>query len=266
MTTSRPPQLRSAQRAVFQSRALRAALSRVVRFARLAGAACAAGCLLLGAAHAQIAPGEYLGENGTGRLVIQAASGGVQKFQLNSYGANGHSCEVEGSIRGNVARVPTEDKQPPCVIKFSAKGENLDVNADGGQCQSFCGARASIGTVFLKPAPGCTTAEVKKTRTAFKQQFDKKDFAQARALLQPVVDKCVKLMNDVDEGWVRNDLALTLLRLNDKPGCLKMLESFKDLAAMDQKALEENYPPFDAQIRAPIARATRTNLKLCGAK
>lgn len=250
MNTPRLPLSRSAQRAVFQ-------------FARLA---CATGALLLGTAHAQLAPGEYLGESGTGRLVIQAASGGAQKFQLNSYGANGHSCEVEGSIRGTVARVPTEDKQPPCVIKFNAKGESVGVEADGAMCQSFCGARATIGDTFLKPAPGCGTAEVKKTRAAFKQQFDKKDYAQAKALLQPVVDKCVKLMNDVDEGWVRNDMALTLLRLNDKPGCLKMLESFKDLAAMDQKALEENYPPFDAQLRAPVARATRTNMKLCGAK
>jgi len=122
-----------------------------------------------------------------------------------------------------------------------------------------------LGGSFLKPEPGCAIAEVKKTRTAFKQQFDRKDFAQAKALLQPVADKCFKTMNEVDEGWIRNDLALTYLRLNDKPGCLKLLEPFKDLAAMSAKDVADNYPPFDAEQRAPIARATRTNMKLCGA-
>jgi hypothetical protein len=32
------------------------------------------------------------------------------------------------------------------------------------------------------------------------------------------------------------------------------------------RQLADNYPPFDAEQRAPIARATRTNLRLCSAK
>ena len=219
-------------------------------------------------AHAQQAfpPGEYLGEGGTGRLRIEAQAGGAQKFNLESYGANGHSCQVDGSLRGRTARVPTEEKEPPCVINFTQKGEAIQVEAGSPSCSFFCGARATIGDVFLKPPAGCASAEVKRSRTVFKQQFDRKDYAGAKATLQPVADKCLKLMNDVDEGWIRNDLALTYLRLDDKPGCLKLLEPFKDLAAMDEKALTENYPPFDAQIRAPIARATRTNIRLCGGK
>jgi len=219
-----------------------------------------------GAAHAQnFAPGEYLGEGGRGNLRLEGAAGGAQKFFLESYGANGHSCQVDGTLRAGTARVPTEDKEPPCVLKFKNKADGIEVGAESPSCQFFCGARATIGDSFLKPPAGCTTAEVKKTRTAFKQQFDKKDYTQARVLLQPVVDKCLKTMNEVDEGWVRNDMALTLLRLNDKPGCVKMLESYKELAAMNDKQLADSYPPFDAQIREPIARATRTNLKLCGA-
>ena len=224
-----------------------------------------AGLLLgAGAARAQLAPGEYITQNGWGVLKIEALTGGTQKFAIEAMGANAHTCSLDGAIRGRQARIPTGDKEPPCVVDFVAKADGVDVQPKSDDaCRSFCGARARFEGMYNKPAPGCRVAEIGKTRTAFKQQYDKKSYAEARATLGPLLANCGKTLTDIDEGWIRNDLAITLYRLGEAAECQRVLEPLKELAAMTPKQIEENYPPSDAQNQAPIARAARANLNLC---
>jgi len=225
----------------------------------------AAGMLLAGGiAHAQLAPGEYITQNGWGVLKIEAPAGGAQKFSIEAVGANAHTCSLDGAIRGRQARVATGDKEPPCVVDFVPKGAGIDVQPKSDEaCRAFCGARAQFEGLYDKPAPGCRVGEIAKTRTTFKQQYDKKAYLEARATLIPVLDNCSKTLTDIDEGWIRNDLAITLYRLGDMAECQRVLEPLKELAAMSPKQIEENYPPSDAQNQAPIARAARANLNLC---
>ena len=212
-----------------------------------------------------VAPGEYIGEGGSGLLKIEPAAGGAQKFTLEAYGANGHSCSVDGALRGRQARVPTEDKEPPCVIDFKAKGDGLDISTQSNTCGYFCGARARFEGVYLKPAPGCATAEVKRTRTVFKQQYDRKAYAEARGTLAPVLEKCAKTLGSEDDSWIRNDLAITAYRLGDMAECKRVLEPLKELASNSYKEIREGFPPADAEVQLRLAKAARANLKLCGA-
>lgn len=225
-------------------------------FALHASCACAQG--------AELSPGEYIGEGGSGNLVVSPAAGGAQKFTLQSYGANGHSCDVDGAIRGRQAKVDTEPGSKACVIDFVLKGADIDVSDKGDACRFFCGARAAIGGIYLLPPPGCKSAEMKKTRASFKQAYDKKDYAQARNTLAPLLGTCKRILNDFDESRIRNDLAVALYHQGDMAECRKVLEPLRELAGMDAKAIDEGYPPSDADTYKPIARAARTNLKLCG--
>ncbi|HEY4370997.1 MAG TPA: hypothetical protein VGN52_03585 [Burkholderiales bacterium] len=209
-----------------------------------------------------IAPGEYLGASGGGALMVSPAAGGAQKFTLEANGANGHTCGVDGEIRGRQARVPAEEGQPACVIDFKAKGDDFDVTGSD-TCRFFCGARATIDGPYLKPAAGCRSAEIKKTRAQFKQAYDRKDYAGARTLLTPLLANCNKTMGDFEDSSIRNDLAVTLYHLNDLAACRQVLESMRELAGMDDQALADNYPPSDAETYRPLARAARTNLRLC---
>jgi hypothetical protein len=221
-------------------------------------------CSLAAAQGAGLAPGEYIGESGSGNLMINQPAGGGQKFTLQAYGANGHSCDVDGVIRGRQAKVETEPGSKACVIDFVLKGADIDVTDKSDACRFFCGARAAIGGIYLLPPPGCKSAEMKKTRASFKQAYDRKDYARARSTLAPLLDTCKRVLNDFEESRIRNDLAVALYHQGDLGGCRKVLEPLRELAGMNDKAVEEGYPPSDADSYKPIARAARTNLRLCG--
>jgi len=219
---------------------------------------------------APLAPGEYLTEQGWGRMTIEPAAGGAQKFTIEALGANAHSCSLDGAIRGRQARLEdTGEKDRPCVVDFTPKGGGIEVMPKTEEaCRAFCGMRARFDGLYLKPAPGCGGDQVQKTRAAFKRIYDKKDYAQARATLAPVLATCGKTLSFEEESWVRNDLAITYYRLGDLAECRRALDPLRELAALSAAEVRDGFPPADAELRAPIARAARANLKLCqgGAK
>lgn len=238
---------------------------------RLPALACVLSCCLLAPAvsaqSASPAPGEYLTERGWGRLLLKpAAAGGAQAFAIEAQSANAHVCMVEGSLREQQARIETGGSEPACVIDFTPTAGGLRVTpTTPAACRYFCGEGAQFSGLYLQPAPGCRSAEVKQARASFKQQFDKKDYARARATLAPVLAACAKLLTESDQGWVRNDLALTLYRLGDAAECRRVLAPLAELVALSDEQLRDTYAAAYVPTQERIARATRANLKLCGA-
>ena len=205
-------------------------------------------------------PGEYLDGSG-GSLVIKAPKGGALPFELQTFGGNRHTCNADGSIGKNGQAVLKEDGET-CTLVFAAKADGIDVQVKG-PCNRFCGARATLDGMFYKPTAGCERTAVRKTRTDFKQLYDKKAYAQARSTLEPVLTKCTKTLDLESDGRIRNDLAITLYHLGDSAACLKVLDPLKEDAAKSDAKIREDLPPSDADMLIPVARATRTNLKLC---
>jgi hypothetical protein len=218
--------------------------------------------LACGAAHAQkrLEPGEYLDSSG-GYLVLKPGKGGTA-FKLHSVGGNRHTCDVEGTIGANNVAVLKPDPQTTCMLRFVPQGNSIEVELKD-RCPAYCGARASLDGTYFKPEPGCDRAGVKKSRAEFKKLYDQKDYAKARAVLEPVVKRCQKTVDDRDDGWMRNDLAITLLRLGDPAECRKTLEPLAALAAKSDAAIREDMSPNEADVMMSMVRATRTNLKLC---
>jgi hypothetical protein len=232
--------------------------------------ACIAAALALasGLADAQKAalqPGEYLDASG-GYLIVKPGKDGSFGFKLHTVGGNRHTCDVEGAIGRNNTAVLNPEPKVTCVLQFTPQANGVEVSLKD-QCPAYCGARASVDGTFLKPEPGCDRAGVKKSRAEFKKLYDQKSYAQARAVLEPIVKRCTKTIDDRDDGWIRNDLALTLARLGDGAECRKTLEPLAAIAAKSDAAIREDLPPNEADIMMSMIRATRTNLKLCeGAK
>lgn len=212
---------------------------------------------------AQLAPGDYVTEGGWGNLSLKSDAGGLA-FQINAVGGNLHVCDIDGVVRAGVARVETGEKGQACVVRFAPKDGGIQVSPQEGEpCRSFCGMRAGFEGLYFKPAPGCAAAEVKRGRAAFKRQFDQKGYTEARATLEPLIERCTKTLYGPDADWMRNDLAITLYRLKDNAGCLRVLQPLAELGAMSEAKVREEYAPSDAEMMVPIARATRTNLRLC---
>jgi hypothetical protein len=217
--------------------------------------------LLFGAgiAGAQVAtppPGDYIYEGGAGSLRVKSNG----HFDITTVGANAHLCSLDGTI----VRGKSKIDDTGCVVNFTLKGGAVEVSSNGSDdCRQSCGARASFEGTYLKPSPACTDKAVAASRKTFKRQYDAKDFAAAQATLAPVLGECSRTLDWITTGRVRNDLAITQFRLGDRAGCLKTLEPLAEDAAKTDQGVKDSYPPADAEDILPVARAARTNLKLC---
>ena len=220
-------------------------------------------------AFAQFQPGEYVVGGGWGRLLIgpaKGAKGGAQPFEMNVRGANAHSCTLDGTIRGNEARMEeSSDDKRPCIVTFKLTKGGIDVQSKSeGTCRAYCGARAHFEGEYTRPPAGCAPSQMIDTRKRFKAAFDGKRYADARNLLAPLLERCKSQLLVFDVGWMQNDLALTQHRLNDNAACRATLDPLLELASKPDKVIEGDYPPSDAAAFLDIAKATRYNIKLCG--
>jgi hypothetical protein len=212
-------------------------------------------------------PGEYISEGGMGTLAIERRADGVLTFSIESIGANGHTCSLDGEIRNGKATLEGLEDEEPCVVTFTATAAGIDVtSSENGACRAYCGMRAAFEAVYFKPAPQCTAKAVNATRRKFQQLYDRKQWAEARAALEPLLARCEPAIDWITIGRIRNDLAVTFHKLRDFDACRAVLAPLAEDAALTDAEIEEKYPPTDAEMFLPIVRATRTNLKLCGAR
>lgn len=209
-----------------------------------------------------IVPGEYITERGWGQLSVKAGRDGRPVFAIEALGANGHSCSLDGPVDKGRAVLEGEDSHHPCVITFTAKGQGIDVRSNG-TCRMYCGMRAGFDDFYVRPPPGCAVAQVRRTRNDFKRLYDRKDYRQAREKLDPVLANCEKYLWWLDEGWIRNDLAITMHRLGDHDRCRGLLSKYADDAALPDEEIAKGYPPSDAEGYLSVVKAVRTNLRLC---
>lgn len=221
-------------------------------------------CLIPAALYAQdeITPGEYITERGWGNLKIKKDKTGNLSFGIDAVGANFHTCELSGIILDGKS-VLEGDEGKPCIISFLQTEKGINVSDNNGSCWFYCGARATFTGLYQKPHQGCDTDSIKKTRKDFKRLYDKNDYSRARATLEPILNNCSGLIHWTVLGRVRNDMAITLYKLGDYEGCRSILKPLEEDAQKTDESLRESYPPVDAETAIPIARATRTNLKLC---
>lgn len=216
---------------------------------------------------AALKAGEYLTDGGSARLVLKAGSGGAMSFSIDAVGGNMHTCSLEGEVRGGRAVLDGTDAKSPCIVTFKPGAQGIEVATTGpGSCSDYCGMRASFEGIYALAAPGCSRSAVTATRRTFQQLYDKRQFAEARAKLQPLLKDCVRTLGEVEDGRIRNDLAVTLHKLGELAACREVLAPLAEEAKLTDAQVRDNYPPSDADVRMPVVRATRTNLRLCGDK
>jgi hypothetical protein len=208
-------------------------------------------------------PGEYITERGWGTLQVLPPSGKSTPFMIQSTGSNVHICELQGDIASGRAIIAVDEGQQ-CIVNFAVGSEGVDVTSNEA-CRYFCGARAWFDGLYLKPPAGCTGREQAETRGSFKRLYDRKKYAEARTTLEPLLARCGRILTWLDAGWVRKDLALTQHKLGDDRACRSTLKPLAADAAKNDEAIAGAYPPSDAEAYLPIVKATRTNLRLCGA-
>ena len=213
---------------------------------------------------ASLQPGEYITDEGWGTLLVKRDPAGKLLFELTAVGVNGHTCDLDGEIQNGKASLETADNTRACGVSFTPTSEGINVRGDREACRFFCGARAGFEALYLKPAQGCSSAQLTASRAAFKRLYDKKAYRQALSTLEPVIARCARTLHALEDGAIRNDIAMTLYHLGQRRRCLAVLDPLR----LDAETKDEDLPydRIDIENMLPTIRATRANLKLCSAK
>ena len=183
-------------------------------------------------------------------------------FQIETTGANFHSCGLGGEIASG-GKATLEGSEKECVVTFTSTANGIEVKPSGFECQYYCGARASFDGIYLKPAAGCDSRSMKKTRSLFKKLYDKKKYQQAFTKLNTLYTTCRKTLGWLETGWIQNDLAVTQYKMGDTKGCNATLASFTEDVKKPDEVILQDHAPSDAEAWLPIVKAARHNLELC---
>jgi hypothetical protein len=208
-------------------------------------------------------PGEYIPEGGWGTLTIKVAAGKTH-FEITAVGGNFHTCGLSGEIKNGQAKLEALDKA--CIVTFTKRGSHIDVTQSGEECLYYCGARAAFEGLYLEPPAGCDRQTKAKTRASFKRMYEKKEYKPALDLLSGLFRSCGKGIDWIETGWIKNDIAITQYKLGDSAACKATLSSFAEEAKLSDDEIRDRYPPSDAEVWLPVAKAAKFNLKLCSGK
>ncbi len=241
-------------------------LTRLTRSTLFTLALFASGFCFAQAPAATVPAGEFVTEKSWGLLIVKPDKQGKLQFSIEAVGDNGHGCHLDGPIKGNTAVLEGDEPSKPCTVKFVTTKEGIQVSSvPEYSCNMYCGVRAAFDGLYLRAPAACRVDAMEKTRRAARKAYDGKAYAEARTLLDTTLKDCKRFLGYVTEGWFRNDLAVTLHKLKDLPGCRETLKPLAEDAAKKDAQIREDYPPTDADIYLPVVKAARTNLKLCSA-
>lgn len=212
------------------------------------------------AAQAQsIPPGTYVTEGGWGTLVIQPGG----KLQIDTMGANGHSCSLEATIQGMKAL-----SADGCSIRLDRSLDRVSVSPDVNTeevCRGSCGARAGFEADYFREIPACREEPVKRERERFGALYKGRKYREAAEVLSALLNRCGRFLYWLpEEPQVRNDLALTYHHLSDDAACLGVLSPLRRMFIEDERVSSRGFTPLDEEAGQAMVKVTRFNWESCG--
>ncbi|MBL8513817.1 MAG: hypothetical protein JNJ55_07475 [Betaproteobacteria bacterium] len=152
-------------------------------------------------------------------------------------------------------------------MKFTRTEAGVDVGTTGKGCHYFCGVRASFEGKYYLPPAKCTPAAKKAAQARFNARYRAKSYEKALGELAPILAECGKTLYWLEEGQLRNDVAIAQYHLGRRQECLRTLAPTLKFARDAEKGEGEGnrvgLPPVDAESFQPIFNAAKFNSDLC---
>ncbi|HEX2940609.1 MAG TPA: hypothetical protein VHO91_06150 [Rhodopila sp.] len=216
---------------------------------------------------ADLPSGEYVNNaDQSATLDITRTAAGKTHFEMVVVGFNTNICSMSGSIAGLLG-LPMEGSNGPadqsCKLHFTRAGQGLSIDYEGDGCMAYCGLGVSLPTDWAAVPEACYHAPYQATRQAFLKAYKAGHYAEAKALLAPLLHTCQPTLDTLDADALANDLAITLHHLGDDAGCRAMLQPMAKDAARTEAAVASDYPSARWDAYRPILHNARTNLGLC---
>jgi hypothetical protein len=216
------------------------------------------------AAADSLVPGQYIYTGGGGSLEVKRLTDEKMHFTIATVGGNAHTCSLKGEIVNGEASLNVRVKNQKCVVSFRSTDGGISVSGgDTEACRNFCGMRAMFDGVYLKPERGCSDIERHQRRQEFQRKYRGKDYLGAAPILEDILLRCKNVIDWLEEGHIRNDLAITLYHLGRSADCQKTLEPLLAYEIRTEDGLRASLPPTDLDNYWSIALATWHNAGLC---
>ena len=206
--------------------------------------------------------GTYIREGDTGTLVIKKADNGNQTFQLDTTGANGHSCSVDGLIKKGIGY---DSDEATCHIAFkNIAPSKISVEPiTDEECSGYCGMRANLDGEYVIPPVSCTHKSVQERRNHYLKLYRGRNYKGADAAAKSLLSECEHFIDWVTVDDIRNDLAIAQYHEGDYSACLQTLSDTVAAQYANENEVKENLPPSDADWYSRVAGATFYNKALC---
>ena len=117
---------------------------------------------------------------------------------------------------------------------------------------TLLGLITSVASAATTP---CTPVEVTQARTAFKKEFDRKDYVNALEKLTHLEENC-ELPEDTTNFWIKNDKALALMKSGKPRECLQLL------APLTYPSNRSGLSSLGLEL-SPVGKATDFNMEQC---
>jgi hypothetical protein len=218
---------------------------------------------LVSAKAADPRPGKYILDKDTGTLDIRRDARGVLVFEIQTIGANCHTCEVSGVIRNGVGSAGSLPEER-CDIAFKGDGGGLElVPITDDTCRAYCGARASFEGTYRIPPPSCTVSSRQTRNKEFLVLYRAHRYIEAAAMLEAHASQCKEFMSWIEIDQLRNDLALAHYHSGAYAQCIATLNTTTAGGFKDETELKNTLPPCDFDNYSEIAKSTWFNKKMC---
>ena len=155
-----------------------------------------------------------------------------------------------------------EGDKEACRVSFVQTGPHrIDVKSQNDTCRGFCGMRAFFDGPYQIPPKGCTEAAIKKRRNEFLHAYQRKEYAEAEAILTPLLEGCGDFIDWIEEDELRNEIALAQYHQGNPQACLSTLSKTMASGAAGEEEL--TLPPLDREAYLPTAKKIWFNKGLC---
>lgn len=224
------------------------------------------------AASTAIRPGLYVRNDDSGTLTVRMDEQNRLIFEIESTGANCHSCSVTGEIRAGVGHPDGEAADvnaSKCTIAFSSTRSGVIVKPAALEaCRIHCGARAGFDGTYRLPPSACAVSGRQNSRDRFLKLYRDRQHQLATGTLQTLISQCKVFMGRIEMDQVRNDLALSQYHSGEFAQCVNTLNGTLAADFRDEEHLKAGgpriyLPPCDFDNYIAVAKSTWFNKALC---
>jgi hypothetical protein len=213
-------------------------------------------------------PGNYIAMEDSGSVTIQRDQQNRLTFEIETVGANYHTCQLSGVIQNAVGH--TEDNAGQrCDVSFESGNSAVTVRPITLEaCRDYCGMRAGFEGIYRIPPSNCTSEGRQAQRDKSLLLYRAHRYPEAVAILRTLTSQCTDFIGWIELDQVRNDIALAQYHNGEYPQCLETLNSTIAGKVKGEAELKSGdggvyLPPSDFDNYSNVAASTWFNKALC---